>query len=293
MEEEIDTLRPSTSKPHFVETAFQKQKKLIQLKMMEYKDKGYHLQRPDMTEKSKQIIFNDLTESNELDWEYAIFDTIYSNNEEVPVEIKEFKKTDIIPSNKGIELSRLAFLSKETLNVIGLSINIDVIFTLKEESSIWIFLRSANKFDTETVVVKINKEGNSQKCFISLGTYVKDKNNKSLFKVFTRQQLVDFQSKILKIESKSKIYSEGDICDFLLTINDSFEDKLVCKVFVNNNQTPNEVTSEFFIPYIKANSIMIAGSGKQVLVKNLRCECTDKSIPLDNEIKSCDCCKIF
>lgn len=68
-------------------------------------------------------------------------------------------------------------------------------FSLKDESSLWLFLRNDLSPDTDTSVIRITKESNSQRCFIGLGTYIKDKNNKNLFKIFTRQQLVDFNSK--------------------------------------------------------------------------------------------------
>ncbi len=70
-------------------------------------------------------------------------------------------------------------------------------FLLKDESSLWLFLRNDLSPDTDTAVVRITKESNSQRCFIGLGTYIKDKHNKSIFKIFTRQQLVDFNSKYL------------------------------------------------------------------------------------------------
>lgn len=66
----------------------------------------------------------------------------------------------------------------------------------------------------------------------------------------------------------------------------------MCKVYMNNNLIPNEVCSEFFIPYNDTSGIMVAGTGKQVLVKQLKCSCYDKTSG-NNEINSCDCCVIY
>ncbi len=93
-------------------------------------------------------------------------------------------------------------------------------------------------------------------------------------------------------ESKNKKFQETDCCEFVLSINDTFEDKINCKVYMNNNIIPNEVCSEFFIPYNDLCGIIISGTGKQVLVKQLKCSCYDKTFN-NNEINSCDCCVVF
>lgn len=81
-------LKTSGSRPNFNETIFQKQKKLVQNKLNEYKLAGSHLAKADPVEKTKIIIFNDPNSSGDQSssWVWSTFDTQYKSNEEVPVE---------------------------------------------------------------------------------------------------------------------------------------------------------------------------------------------------------------
>jgi hypothetical protein len=74
-------------------------------------------------------------------------------------------------------------------------VEIGVNFILKGESTCWIINRLNEKFDEFTSVVKIAKEEKSQRVFLSMGTFVRDNNKNLIFKIFTRQQLIDFSSK--------------------------------------------------------------------------------------------------
>lgn len=56
-------------------------------------------------------------------------------------------------------------------------------------------MRNESSFNTDTVVVRISKDANTQRCFLSLGTYITDINNNNIFKVFHKQQLIDYTSK--------------------------------------------------------------------------------------------------
>ena len=164
---------------------------------MEYRNKGFHLEKCNIKDKEKTIAFNVFTGTTTSDsnWEWSTFDSTYSNNEESPNEIISFKESSMNQSPKGVEVCRLAFKSKEFISTSGLGINIDMEFSLKDESSFWIFIRNTEKYDLDTAVIRISKESNCQKCFISMGTFVKDKNGENIFKIFSRQQLVDFNSK--------------------------------------------------------------------------------------------------
>jgi hypothetical protein len=65
---------------------------------------------------------------------------------------------------------------------------------LRGESSCWIITRTEESFNTYSAVAKISKDDRSQKLFINLGTFVSDKNDNLIFKVFSRQQLIDYSS---------------------------------------------------------------------------------------------------
>ena len=75
-------------------------------------------------------------------------------------------------------------------------VEISVNFILKGESTCWIINRVAEKFDEYTAVVKISKEEKAQRVFLSMGTFVRDNNKNLIFKIFTKQQLIDFSSTI-------------------------------------------------------------------------------------------------
>lgn len=74
----------------------------------------------------------------------------------------------------------------------SLSAKIQTTFSLRGESTLWIFNRVSDYFDDYTVSIKIEKIENSQKVFCSLGTFIKDKEDNLIFKNFIKEQLVDY-----------------------------------------------------------------------------------------------------
>jgi hypothetical protein len=66
---------------------------------------------------------------------------------------------------------------------------------LKGDSSFWIITRSNEEFDEFSSIIKISKEDKSQNIHVSLGTFVKDKYQNLIFKIFSKQQLIDYSSK--------------------------------------------------------------------------------------------------
>ena len=71
-------------------------------------------------------------------------------------------------------------------------------FSLKGESVLWLILRTEEKLDENSAIIKISKEDKSQKMFISFGTFVTEEDKEDLtFKIFTTQQLIDTSSKVL------------------------------------------------------------------------------------------------
>ena len=71
-------------------------------------------------------------------------------------------------------------------------------FSLKGESVLWLILRTEDKLDENSAVIKISKEDKSQKMFISFGTFVSFEDKEDLtFKIFTTQQLIDTSSNLI------------------------------------------------------------------------------------------------
>lgn len=73
--------------------------------------------------------------------------------------------------------------------------NIEVNFSLKEDSSFYLFLRETKKISNYTCVIRVSRELGNNKCHVSLGTFINEGEDLQ-FKVFSKQQLVDFNSKI-------------------------------------------------------------------------------------------------
>jgi hypothetical protein len=183
-------------------------------------------------------------------------------------------------------------------------------FTLKGESSLWLILRTDDSFDEFSAVIRISKEDKSQNMFISMGTFVKDVHKNLVFKIFSKQQLIDFSSKNIyndnHLELKTKSYKESDSCDVRAYILDTGDDKIIAKIIINDSKMENNISSEFFLPFFDRNGrVMIAGSGQQCCVRTFICKCNLKFNKIDcvedkntagiftNEKRNCDCCLIF
>jgi len=104
----------------------------------------------------------------------------------------------------------------------------DINFRLKGESSLWLFTRSDPKieFDKYTTIVKISKEDKSQKCFLTLGTFVYDLRGNKVVKTFMKHQLINYS------KTKEKI-NEEDFCDFKISVIDAGEDTIITRILCN------------------------------------------------------------
>ena len=77
-----------------------------------------------------------------------------------------------------------------------MTIQLTTSIILSGESSAWIILRSDDKLDCNSAIIKISKDQpKSQKVFLELGTFVTDSNGELVFKIFLKQQMIDFSSK--------------------------------------------------------------------------------------------------
>lgn len=135
-----------------------------------------------------------------------------------------------------------------------------------------------------TVAIKIYKESFSYKVYLNLGTWVDTQ-----FKVFSKMQLIDYD--------KDK-KGNSDSIDLNFTVLDNCEDKINVKVKVNNNSIENELSSDFFLPFIGKYSLMFGGIGDYVNMKILNSKCYSKTVVetdgiFSNEKKNCNCCIVF
>ena len=181
---------------------------------------------------------------------------------------------------------------------------ISIDFTLKEESELWIFTRCFMKnesvnininntsfnndadkiFNKYSSVIKIIKKRDSNKSFITFGTFCENR------------QLVNFNEAIYQ-------QTENDIdqCDFKLYITDKGDDSIDAKVSINSDNKFNQIIAKFFLPTNNKSKILFCGEGDGVIIKDLNISHLDKNEELEEgfetlfsfEQKSCNCCCII
>lgn len=129
-------------------------------------------------------------------WEYSTFDVQNLFSEETPIIRTDWSESTFKPSIKGIEIRSLIFRTKDYLQLDCLNTEVVTTFSLKGESTFWLILRSDLEFNEYSAIIKIFKEDKSQNLHAAMGTFVRDIHNNLIFKVFTKQQLIDYSSKI-------------------------------------------------------------------------------------------------
>ena len=246
----------------------------------------------------------------------------YNNSEIIPIisnkwkTIKKFKKT-----KNAIEFKDMAIrtINEINYNTSGVEINLEL--SLVGGSEFWIFTRSfVNKdindsevFDTYSInnesdiifnkytsLIKIIKEKNSSKCFITFGTFYEDEKdgNKIKYETFLKRQLVDFlQLDSLSVNSNTVYYYlENDLLDVKAIIMDLGNEIIDAKIYINENKKFNHIEAKFYLPMIKRSKLLFCGKGQSAQVKKLRINSIEKFGEYENDEyqkKSCTCCNIF
>jgi hypothetical protein len=252
-------------------------------------------------------------EENEEDYKNSEIIPIISNNWK---KIKKFKKT-----KNAIEFKDMAIrtINEVNYNTSGIEINLEL--SLVGGSEFWIFTRCfVNKdindsevFDTYSInnepdiifnkytsLIKIIKEKNSSKCFITFGTFYEDEKdgNKIKYETFLKRQLVDFlQLDSLSVNSNTVYYYlENDLLDIKAIIMDLGNEIIDAKVYINENKKFNHIEAKFYLPMIKRSKLLFCGKGQSAQVKKLRINNIEKFGEYENDEyqkKSCTCCSIF
>ena len=195
---------------------------------------------------------------------------------------------------------------------------ININFTLREESELWIFTRCFMKsdsinfqsssinnesdkiFNKYTSVIKITKRKESNKSFISFGTFCENmKHSKKVsYKSFLKRQLVNFNEQYYQQKENE---NENDSCDFDLSVIDKGDDCIDAKISVNSDNKFNQIIAKFYLPTNKKSKLLFCGEGESVIIKNLTIKSLDKNEEVENEFetlytfeqKSCNCCYLF
>ena len=239
----------------------------------------------------------------------------------------DFYKGNEIVTN--FEFSKIALRTKNNIdyNTKGIEININL--KLFSQSSFYIFTRcyiedenidinnnfdnnseSIKKIKTQNIhrknknnkifskystVIKIFKNKNSKKAFVSFGTFYKSKKSGNIhYKTFLQRQLVDYLH-----QDKNYYYLENDLCEFNIIIIDLGNEYLEAKISLNNKERFNNIKSNFYLPVNQKAKLIFCGEGKSSKVTDLKIRSFSKydedkgmGLLLSSEQKSCDCCII-
>lgn len=290
-----------------------------------------HFEKCDCVLKEKNL--KDYYFSNDYDLDEIPKINEEWKNLTVPKKTNINKKTKIsIPNiiiNNNFNFSKIALRTKDIIDYNSKGVKINLHLKLFDESKFWIFTRCyvGNYFDeikkyntisTSTrkmnidiqkeenknnkmfskysTVIKIIKNKNSNKAFISFGTFYKNKKSGNLhYKTFLQRQLVDYIH-----EDNDYYYLENDLCEFDIIIIDSGNEFLLTKISLNNNEKYNNIKCNFYLPINKKAKIMFCGEGNNIRVTELEIKSFIKcdedrdrfAMILSDERKACDCCSI-
>ena len=241
-----------------------------------------------------------------------------SKDESIPI-LKNVEWTKINKPMENIEFKKLAMRTINEINYETNMVQICINFDLKGESEFWIFTRSfINKEINESInsdpssinnspdldfnkyssLIKIIKDKNCNKSFITFGTFCKSSRdpNKVSYKIFLKRQIINFNESDNLFENL-----ENDVCEFKVIITDWGEENIEAKIIMNEDKKYNYIFGNFYLPTNKRSKILFCGEGESVIVKKLIINNLNKNEEqikqfetiLTLEQKSCTCCNIF
>ena len=268
---------------------------------------------------------NDLDEIPKITEKWTNFNKINKNDLSSSVNITIPKILN------NFDFSKKVLLTKNIIDYNTKGVKINIHLKLYEKSTFWIFTRcyvgeyfdsikrhktitaSSHKLNLENInekeknnkrmfnkystVIKIFKNKNSNKSFVSFGTFYKNKKSGNLhYKTFLQRQLVDYVH-----EDNNYYYLENDLCEFDIIIIDLGNEFLQAKISLNNKEKFNNIKCNFYLPTNKKAKLMFCGEGNNLIVTELEIksflkydEDIDKfGLIISNDSKACDCCSII
>lgn len=129
-------------------------------------------------------------------------------------------------------------------------------------------------------------------------TWLKDENDKLIFKTIIKQQLIEKDNKSQNNNPvKRDEFQEHTNLKFI--IQDNNDDRINLRIIVNDSTYINEISSDCFLPNLSNSySIMFGSYGGSVIFKSFSYKISKKtSFEYDdiftNEKKNCECCIIY
>ena len=268
---------------------------------------------------------NDLDEIPKITEKWTNFNKINKNDLSSSVNVTIPKILN------NFDFSKKAILTKNIIDYNTKGVKINIHLKLYEKSTFWIFTRcyvgdyfdnikrhktitaSSHKLNLENInekennnkkifnkystVIKIFKNKNSNKSFVSFGTFYKNKKSGNLhYKTFLQRQLVDYVH-----EDNNYYYLENDLCEFDIIIIDLGNEFLQAKISLNNKEKYNNIKCNFYLPLNKKAKLMFCGEGNNISVTELEIKSFFKydedrdnfGLIISDDRKTCDCCSII
>ena len=242
----------------------------------------------------------------------------------IPKITEKWKELDLATTNSfynnnslHINFQNLALRTKNEINYINSGIELNINVNLYGESELWISTRSfigkenlintslsnlytgpKDMFNKYSNLIKINKICNSNKAFVSFGTFYENvQNGEMYYKTFLKRQLIDFQN-----DENNYYYLENDLCELNIIITDLGTENLEAKISLNNKDEFNNIRGSFYLPFNGKAKLFLCGIGEKILVTGIKIKnfknddeedySEDRTI-LTSKRDNCDCCYIF
>ena len=220
-------------------------------------------------------------------------------------------------NSNGIEFNKSALRSKYYNDYSNNGVEVNLHINLIGESKCYISTRSfgdlnnnenifetndnnINIFNKFSNLIMISKTINSNKVFVSFGTFCESKKTGKIFyKFFLKRQLVNFLQ-----DDNNYYYLENDLCEFNIHIRDFGNEFLQANISLNNKSQFNNIKGNFYLPINHKAKFLFCGGGDSVKLISLKIKSMAKNeneflnqtdFLLTNSIdnrKKCDCCSI-
>ena len=187
-----------------------------------------------------------------------------------------------ISVDEGIYLSGRIIRCKEPITLRSLAVEIKLEVKLATNSEVWIITRGSGVKDPNSAIIRISKESEIDGIFIIFGSPI---GIDSEFIFFKRQQIPE-----------EKFDPNEEFTNLDIRIKDNGDDRIYVSISLNTLQsTIFQTYCNKFIPSLTENKAMIAGFGRNCIVKSVSIqqkERTSMGIIIEAS-KRQQCCQIY
>lgn len=161
-----------------------------------------------------------------------------------------------ISLDDGLYLANRIVRCREVVTLRALAVEIKIDVKLAVNSEIWIVTRGVGVKDPNSAIIRVSKESEIDGVFIVFGSPIGPNSD---FVFFKRQQIPE-----------EKFDPNEEFTDLEIRIKDNGDDRIYVSISLNTLQsTVFQTYCNKFIPSLIDNKVMIAGSGRNVLVKSV------------------------